>query len=142
MTKLADFLASLSEAERDYIANLDYEREVDEHRRQLDIVIAKGGAVDLENQLWYPYEVIDLGKHCLFKGHEREFVACNGIVLLNLSRGNDRSNDVEWVLLNFLTYRPVLDQKLAEMIKELGRMAMDGLGGQIHRAVGQDAPGN
>lgn len=123
MKNFAVFLASLSDSERDYIASLDYNRDTDEHRRQLDVVIANGGAVDLDSQLWHPYEVLDLGKHCMSKGHEREFVACNGIVLLNISTGNDICNVVDWVLPNFLTFGPQLDQDLVTMIEKLGQLA-------------------
>lgn len=123
MKIFADFLTSLSEAERDYIANLDNEEDVREHRKQLDAAITGGGLADLDNQYWYPYEVIDLGKHFLEQGHEREFVACNGIVLLNISTGSDICNDVDYILPNFRTFAPKLDKDLVAMVEELGRLA-------------------
>jgi hypothetical protein len=123
MKNLADFLTSLPDSERDYIASLDNNKDVAKHREQLDVVIAKGGTVDLASQCWHPYEVIDLGKHLLTEGHEKAFVACNGIVLLNISTGNDRCNDVDWVLPNFLTFGPQLDQDHVTMVKELGQRA-------------------
>jgi hypothetical protein len=123
MTNLANFLASLSDSERDYIASLDCNREADEHRRQFDIVIANGGHVDFDTQLWHPYEVLDLGKHCMSKGHEREFVACNSIVLLNISTGKDICNQVDWVYPNFLTYKSEIDADLVTMVEKLGQLA-------------------
>lgn len=123
MKNLAEFLASLSDSERDYISNLDYNRDADVHRRQLDVVIANEGKVDFDTQLWYPYEVLDLGKHCMFRGHEREFVACNVIVLLNISKGNDICNEVDWVFPNFMTYKAELDADLVTMVEKLGQLA-------------------
>ena len=60
---LPELLMSLSGAERDYIAMTDYGNDVEKHREQLDIVIARGGTVDLETQYWFPYEVIELRKN-------------------------------------------------------------------------------
>jgi hypothetical protein len=62
------------------------------------------------------------------------FVACNGIVLLNISTGNDRCNDVDWVLPNFLTFEPTLDQDHVTMVEELGQLAK--------RQSEQDGSGN
>lgn len=118
----AEFLKSLSETERDFLAELDSGREPVEHRRQLDIVISNGGIADLSVQSWHPYEVIDLGKHLLFPGHENEFVACNGIVLLNIATGNDHSNDFDWVFSNFMTYESELEHDLVEMVQRIASM--------------------
>jgi len=94
-------LESLTEEERDFIAALDYGNDADQHRSALDDVIADGGIVDFELKgYWYPYEVIELGKNWLQSGHEREYAACLGIVLKNMERGADQSNDVEWIIEN------------------------------------------
>ena len=90
---LQDFLESLTDAERDFISGLDYGNDAATHRQELDLVIEREGRVDFENQVWHPYEVIELGKNSLQDGHEREFVACAGIVLLNISTGADKMND-------------------------------------------------
>jgi hypothetical protein len=124
MKTFADFLTSLSDGDRDYIASLENENDVGKHREQLDAVIANGGLVDLDTQYWHPYEVIDLGKHILVKGHEGAFVACNGIVLLNIFTGKDKSNEVDWVLPNFLIYSSLLDRDLVSMIEELVQPAI------------------
>ena len=134
MKNFSDFLTSLPNSERDYIASLDNNKDVAKHREQLDVVIGRGGTVDLESQCWHPYEVIDLGKHLLMEGHEMAFVACNGIVLLNISTGSDGCNDVDWVLPNFLTYGPKLDQDHVAMVEQLGQLAK--------RQSGQDVHGN
>ncbi len=91
---LADLLSSLSPEERDFIASRDYGADKLRHRAALDVVIANGGVVDFDAQgVWHPYEVIELAKNDLRPGHEREFAACMGIVLLNVKLGGDRSNN-------------------------------------------------
>jgi hypothetical protein len=95
---LAQLLVSLSEAERDYIANRDYGNDAPRHRKELDAVIARDGAIDMASQYWFPYEVIELCRNHLEAGHEREFAACAGIVLKNILDGTDKSNDPEMMI--------------------------------------------
>ena len=89
---ISEYLSSLTESERDFIAGLDYGNDFHEHRHQLELVIDRSGDVDMDSQLWYPYEVIELGKNWLQEHHEREFVACAAIVLHNFIRGADRKD--------------------------------------------------
>jgi putative intracellular protease/amidase len=123
MKIFADFLTSLSEVERNYLAHLDNERDVVEHREQLDALIAAGGYANLDSQHWYPYEVIDLGKHFLENGQERVFVACNGIVLLNISTGEDKCNDIDYIIPNFRSFASKIPEDLVAMIEALGQLA-------------------
>src|SRR5436190_23383281 len=96
---LAQLLHSLSDAERDFIASLDYGTDCARHRAALDTVIQHDGEVDFDSQgFWYPYEVIELGKNWLHEGHEREYAACMGIVLRNIQAARDRCNDVEDII--------------------------------------------
>lgn len=89
MMQIRDYIESLTSAERDFICGLE------EHRRQLDLVIDRGGDVDMKRQYFHPYEVIELGKNGLQDGHEREFVACAAIVMHNVATGEDKMNDLE-----------------------------------------------
>jgi len=96
---LAELLSSLTPAERDFIASRDYGADKLRHRAALDVVIANGGEVDFTALgVWHPYEVIELCKNDLKPGHEREYTACMGIVLLNIKVGRDRSNDKDMVI--------------------------------------------
>src|SRR5690349_20452564 len=96
---LSQLLRSMSDAERDFIAGLDYGAERKLHRAALDTVIEHDGEVIFDTQgAWYPYEVIELGKNWLQEGHEREYAACMGIVLRNIQSGRDRCNHVEGIL--------------------------------------------
>ena len=104
-----DFITGLSEEERNFIAELDYGNDANRHREELDRVIESGGRVDHENQGWYPYEVIELGKNWLQEGHEREFVACAGIVLQNICDESDICNEWE---INMSVLRSVWDRLL------------------------------
>jgi hypothetical protein len=97
---IAELLTSLTETERNYIAQRDYGQDMQKHRAALDIVIEHGGAVDLKTQYWFPYEVIELCKNQLEEGHEREFAACVAIVLKNILDGRDKCNDVDWLFEN------------------------------------------
>ena len=89
-----DFLATITEAERDFVSRLDYGQKHEEHRRALDRVIANGGVVDTASQgVWFPMEVLELGRNFLQPGHEREFVLCAGIVL-QTGRTADEAEDM------------------------------------------------
>lgn len=117
---LAQLLDSLTDAERDFIAGLDYGNDAEKHREQLDEVITGGGIVDFESKgYWHPYEVIELGKNGLQSGHEREYAACLGIVLKNIERGADKSNDLEWIIENQADSISQLSSELKAMITEL-----------------------
>ncbi len=104
---VAEFIRDLSEQERHFIANLDYSLEAEMHQSALDRVIKRGGLVDHSIESWYPYEVIELGKNCLIKGHNREFVACAGIVLQNICNQSDQCNGWE---ISFSELRKVWNQ--------------------------------
>jgi hypothetical protein len=114
---LPEFLASLTNEEREFISGLDYHDRQDEHRKALDRVIERNGNIDLETELWCPYEVIELGKNWRQDSHEREFVACAAIVLHNIIKGVDEMNDVEIsmsvVMENFIELK-IEHQKLLE----------------------------
>jgi hypothetical protein len=95
---IPSLLPSLTEAELDFIANLDYGSDRERHLAALRKVIARGGNVRMEEEIWHPYEVIELGKNDLKPGHEREFAACLIIVFLNILSGTDKMNDVFAIL--------------------------------------------
>lgn len=117
---LTSLLESLTNDEREFIAGLDYGRDSDQHRSALDNVIASGGLVDFESKgYWHPYEVIELGKNWLQAGHEREYAACLGIVLKNMESGDDRSNDLEWIIENQADSISQLPSDLKTMVTEL-----------------------
>jgi hypothetical protein len=62
----------------------------------LDVAIANGGIVDTTSQgVWFPMEVLELGKNALCKGHEREYALCAGIVLQTGRTGSEVEDMVE-----------------------------------------------
>lgn len=95
---LQELLESLTDDERNFISGLDHGDDLAEHRAQLDLVIENQGAIDAEEQLWYPYSVIEIGKNMLQAGHEREYAACTGIILHNVILGNDKMNNVQQIV--------------------------------------------
>ncbi len=107
-----EFLASLTDAEREFIAGLDYGNDQERHREELDRLIEHGGVLTVRDrdQLWYPYEVVELGKNWRQAGHDREFVACGIIVLLNIIHERDEMNS--------------LDAGLEVVVKALGQLPL------------------
>ena len=112
----AELLESLTDDERNFIANLDHGDDQEEHREQLDVVIQKKGLVDADAQLWYPYAVIEIGKNMLQPGHEREFTACIAIVLYNVLEGSDKMNNVAQVISMFAHQISSLPDELRDII--------------------------
>jgi len=117
--RLRDYLKSLTPTERDFICGLDYGSDIEEHRRQLDIVIDRGGDVEMELQYWHPYEVIELGKNWLQDGHEREFVACAAIVMHNIASEADKTNDLEIGLSVVTQNFPLLAREHQSLLQPL-----------------------
>jgi hypothetical protein len=124
---LSQLLQSLSAAERDFIAGLDYGADRALHRAALDTVIANDGEVDFDTEgVWYPYEVIELGKNWLQEGHEREYAACMGIVLRNIETGRDRCNDLDGIIADHYgsiqtlpdDFREIIDSMIERMIEK------------------------
>ena len=114
---LPQLLSSLTDAERNFIAGLDYGVDIKTHRAALDEVIERQGEINFDAQgFWYPYEVIELGKNWLLEGHEREYAACLGIVLRNIELDRNRSNDVEYILEHIYNFVRALPPELREMI--------------------------
>jgi hypothetical protein len=117
--KLEDLLTSLTDAQRDYIAALDYGQDVAQHRSALDAVIAAAGVVDFAALgHWYPYEVIELGKNVLSPDHKNEYAACMGIVLKNMLLGGDQTNEIDWIM----DLTPNIEQLPAELRNMLNPM--------------------
>jgi hypothetical protein len=117
---LSQLLQSLTGAERDFIASLNYGMDAEQHRSALDAVIATNGLIDFRSQgYWYPYEVIELGKNWLQDGHEREYAACLGIVLRNIECGADISNDLDWIVETQADSISKLPDELKLMVTDL-----------------------
>ena len=91
-----EFLATLTDEDLDFIAGLDYGQDVALHREALEITIANGGVVDTDTQgVWYPLEVLELGRHVLQAGRERAYALCAGIVLQTGAQDDEAENLVE-----------------------------------------------
>ncbi|NJK93426.1 MAG: hypothetical protein HC904_17385 [Blastochloris sp.] len=130
---LPSLLESLTNDEREFIAELDYGNDADQHRCALDEVIASNGIVDFKSQgYWHPYEVIELGKNWLQVGHEGEYAACLGIVLKNIEIGSDQSNDLEWIIENQTNSISQLPSELQAMITELSDNIINNANKAVH----------
>jgi hypothetical protein len=114
--KFEDFIASITDAERDFIARLDYGQDCDTHRKAIDKAIANGGIVDTAAQgVWFPLEVFDLGKNALEPGHEREYALCMGIVLKTGFIGDEAEQCIDYQMDNIKS----LPDDLRTMIEEM-----------------------
>jgi hypothetical protein len=121
--KFEDFLATISDAERGFIAHLDYGQDADAHRKAIDEAIANGGVVDTVAQgVWFPLEVFDLGKNVLKPGHEREYALCICIVLKTGSVGDEAEQCVENQMANIKSLpddlRTMIEGMLMKSIEE------------------------
>ncbi len=75
-------LTTASARELDWIATLGKASEHARHRAALDQVLGPQHGRLHEDQLWFPYEVIERGAMQCETGHEREFVLCTLMVFL------------------------------------------------------------
>ena len=68
------------------------------------------------DQMWYPYEVVELGAYALESGHEREFVMCTLLVLYAVIAGYDTSKDVVCLFEDKCSVYDSLPTKYSNMI--------------------------
>ena len=86
---------SASEQELRFIAARDYGQDAERHFAALCSVCYEQGGLIQPDQIWFPYEVVELGSHSLFPGHDREFAICTLLVLANVVAGIDTSTDLQ-----------------------------------------------
>lgn len=94
--QFADLLHEVNDQHLRFIASLDYGKDADRHFSALKQVLSEQDALINGDQLWHPYEVIELGALWLQSGHEVEFALCNCIVARNVAAGLDRATQVSW----------------------------------------------
>jgi hypothetical protein len=80
-------IGTASAAELDWIAALGQADEQPRHRAALGQVVGPQAGRLQDDQLWYPYEVIERGAIRCEAGHEREFVLCTLLVILAVQAG-------------------------------------------------------
>lgn len=91
-----EIVFSITDKELNYIAALDYQQDVEEHKRNLKKVIFEHHG--LFTLYRYSYEVIELGRHYVQTGNEKAFAICNCIVAQNILWDIDHSNEIAWML--------------------------------------------
>ncbi|WP_372573212.1 hypothetical protein [Ruegeria jejuensis] len=92
---LLQLAKSLTEEEREWIANADYGEDVKTHLRALNELLETGDCIYPPGETWFPAEVVELVSH----GDENPgFVGCTALVLINAIADNDcRANaDFRW----------------------------------------------
>jgi len=112
------FLRTATEGELRFIACLDYGNDAGRHFEALKKVLQdQNGEITNEN-LWHPYEVIELGSHWLQQGHEREFVLCTLLVVGAIRSGFDRSTTLSEKFANRVSDYALLPDQLKSIVLE------------------------
>ncbi len=93
---MIEFIQSVTEKELRFIANSDYGDSADEYYSLLKKVIFQQSCIMTVDQNYSPGEVIALRSYYPEKGHEREFVICLMLYLINrgVFPGCDLSNQL------------------------------------------------
>jgi len=114
-----EFIETVTAAELDYIARLDYGQDFDTHRKALNVVIADGGVVDTALQgVWFSLEVIELCRNSLQPGHGREFALCAAITLKTGSVGDEAERLVDYHMDEIQSLPDGLREMLEKMLGE------------------------
>ena len=87
-------ISSVTEDELAFIAALDYGQKSEQHLVALRQVIFEQDGIPAAGQIWFPYEVIELGARHLESDHAREFAICTLLVIGAVEGGFDSSTDL------------------------------------------------
>ena len=88
-------IQNITEEELKFISEADYGQDSEKHYNALKKVIFEQNGIINNEQTWFPYEVIELSSNSLKEKHEREFVICTLLIILNVNVGTDLINDLE-----------------------------------------------
>jgi hypothetical protein len=113
---LETLIDSLSEDELRFIASADYGEETDIHLLELRKLIRDQRGILSKDQLWHPYEVIELRANALVRGHERVFAACTLIVIRAVASGYDRATVLDWKLSQHAADYDLLPLELRDLV--------------------------
>ena len=116
-------IGTASAAELDWIAALGPADEQPRHRAALAQVVGPQAGRLQDDQLWYPYEVIERGAICCQPGHEREFVLCTLLVILAVQAGQridvDLALQLDDLAATYETLPPVLRDTVLDAYQSL-----------------------
>lgn len=116
-------IGTASHAELDWIAALGQADEQARHRAALQHVVGAQRGLLQDDQLWYPYEVIERGAARCETGHEREFVMCTLLVLLAVHAGQrvgvDLALQFDDLAATYETLPPVLRDTVLDAYQSL-----------------------
>jgi hypothetical protein len=113
---VSSVVLSASENELAYIAALDHGKDLPRHLDALKTVLFKQQGHFREGQVWFPYEVVELGSHALVPGHEREFAICTLLVVEAVLSGFDSGTDLSDKLSNRATDYDLLPKALRDEV--------------------------
>jgi hypothetical protein len=113
---MKNIIQTITDKELRFISSADYGQDASEHCDALKTVIFHQKGIISNEQYWFPYEVIELCSNSLKENHEREFVMCTLLIILNVSAGTDKTNDLEYKFNSFSSEYDKLSKPLSELI--------------------------
>ncbi len=109
-------IKTITEEELKFISSADYNQDSLKHYKALkEVIFVQDGIVNNE-QSWFPYEVIELSSNSLKENHQREFVICTLLIILNVKVGADTVNDLDSKFNSFSGEYEKLSNKYSEII--------------------------
>ncbi|MBC3875820.1 hypothetical protein [Undibacterium flavidum] len=97
MKQALTLIKSISESELEFISKADYGDEYLRHKEALKKLIFEQNGIVNADQLWFPYEVVELSRWSCKEDHEREFAISNVIIALSILGGADTTNSTEYM---------------------------------------------
>ena len=109
---------SITENELRFIAHADRAQDIEKHYLALKHLIFEKQGIYSQELYWYPYEVVELSRWGLKKGHEREFTIANCIIAQSIIAGTDGSNDTDFMLAQLMPSYVELPDELSKLVIE------------------------
>lgn len=109
---------SITEDELRFIAHADRAQDIEKHYLALKHLIFEKQGIYSQELYWYPYEVVELTRWGLEKGHEREFAISNCIIAQSIIAGTDGSNDTDFMLAQLMPSYVELPDQLSKLVIE------------------------
>jgi len=117
-SEFENLIYSITESELRLIAEADHAQDIEKHYQALKYLIFENRGIYTQELYWYPYEVIELSRWGLKKGHEREFAISNCIIAQSVIAGADISNDPNFMLSELMPSYIELPAELSKYVIE------------------------
>jgi len=116
--QMHEFIATVSEPELRFIASCDYGQDQEKHFLALHELIFKRKGAFTEDDVWFPYEVIELCANSIRGGHERAFAISALLVVHAVESGFDTWTDISDKFSKSIFSTNCLPSDLANLLLE------------------------